>query len=318
MLLVDAIQRFLIDNKLKGNTQKTLKNYESFLLYFVDFTGNIDVKELNLTLLKSYQLDLMDREFYTTSVRKDTCGTKLSKRTIKSYITHLRTFLNYLYCEGLIDTNLFAKFKPPKAPKSFKKILNDSQIMKIFDSYPNDFYGWRNKCVIACMIDSGLRVSETSMLNITDVDFFQNAIKVNGGKGEKDRIVPLGEYTKDLLLKYLREYRNSMDADNEYLFITDEGVRLSSNAIRNCIYRLKKKFGFEKLHPHLFRHTFATKYLINGGDIFSLQLILGHSDLDMVKKYSHVANSYMLSKHRRFSPLDVMNNQKPVETQKIK
>lgn len=312
MKLNDAIQRFLKNNKLRGNTQKTLKNYESFLNYFADYTGNIDVKEIDITLLENYQLYLMDREFYSTSVRKDTNGTKLSKRTIKSYITHLRTFINFLYQKELIDTDLFTKFRPPKAPKSFKKILNDKQIVEIFDSYSDNFYGWRNKCVIAGMIDSGLRVSEVATLKIPDVDFYQNAIKVNSGKGEKDRIVPLGEYTKEMLLTYLREYRNIMNIDTDLMFVTDEGMPLTANAIRNCVYRLKKKFGYEKLHPHLFRHTFATKYLINGGDIFSLQLILGHSDLDMVKKYSHVANSYMLSKHRRFSPLDVMNNQKPV------
>lgn len=307
MLINDAIELFLIDNKLKGNSLKTLFNYERFLFYFVDYAGNINIADITLKLLKEYHLHLTNREFHLNHIRIDIAGTQLNKTTIQSYVRHLRVFINYLYDEELIDKKLTDKFKLPKAPKKFKNILNDKQIIEIFKQFPVTELGQRNLCMVALMIDSGLRVNEVCTLTIPCIDFIQNTIKITG-KGSKDRIVPLGINTKKYLMKYLKVYRSVPLVVTDRIFISNQLIPINKDSIQSVIYRLKVKLKYDDLSPHLFRHTFATKYLINGGDIFSLQMILGHSDLEMVKHYSHIANSYMLNKHRRFSPLDVLSS----------
>src|SRR4030042_1558046 len=127
------------------------------------------------------------------------------------------------------------------------------------------------------------------------------------GKGAKERSVPIGNMAQKILQRYIFHFRSEpMREDN--VFLTLEGHPLSDNAIRLISKRLSRKSWIRRLHVHLFRHTFATKYLINGGDVFSLQQILGHTTLEMVKRYVTLASAHVRVQHRRFSPMDRMNS----------
>jgi site-specific recombinase XerD len=169
--------------------------------------------------------------------------------------------------------------------------------------------GLRNLCLIALLVDYGLRRNEALGLDIDHIHISQGVIKVLG-KGQKERIVPIGLYTKKLLLKYMSLYRPTPEYETSRLFLDRYMKPLTENGVKELLNRIKKKTGIIRLHPHILRHTFATKYIMNGGDIISLLQILGHSNLDMVKKYSHLASAYLLRAHHKFAPLDNIERKK--------
>lgn len=305
----NAMMQFLVDQELKGNTKKTIDNYRQFLGYFADFMGRDKmVDEITLLDLRRYQFYLTEKNIsfnFPTEKKK-----KISKTTVQTYIRTLRVFIHWLFNEGYIPENLGEKFKLPKAPKKVVEILSDDEIETLLNAFnPRTEFGVRNLCLITLMLDSGLRRNEVLGLDCTNIHFTQGIIKVLG-KGEKERIVPLGLYTKKTLMKYMNGYRSMPEYDTAKLFIDKEKKPLGMNAIKMLFVRLRKKTGIERLHPHILRHTFATKYLINGGDIFSLQQILGHTSLEMVRRYSHLASSYVVNNFKMISPLDNIQMQR--------
>lgn len=299
-----AMELFLIEQQLKGNTEKTIFNYDRFISYFINFLGDNDkmVDTLTLKDIKKYQIYLTDKDKdynFKTNLKK-----KISKTTIQTYMRAVRVFVNWLYDEAYIDENIGEEYKLPKAPKKVVEILSEDEIQKIYNSI-NDRteFGLRNKCMISLMLDSGLRRDEVITLDLENIHFTQNVIKVTG-KGQKDRIVPLGLYTKKLLFKYLNGFRPMPDYPTSRIFLSQEKTPVSVDVVKMLIYRLKKKTEINRLTPHLLRHTFATRYLMNGGDSFSLQMILGHTSLEMTRRYSHLASAYTVKNFRSLSTLD--------------
>ena len=131
------------------------------------------------------------------------------------------------------------------------------------------------------------------------------------GKGKKERIVPIGRNAQKVLQRYLFRYRpKSSNPEVDNVFLSIHGDLLTSNSIKLMFDRLAKKAGVHRLHAHLCRHTFATRFLINGGDVFTLQQILGHSTLEMVKHYVNLAANHVAIQHQKFSPLDRLNLRK--------
>ncbi|MCT4620591.1 MAG: tyrosine-type recombinase/integrase [Marinisporobacter sp.] len=116
--------------------------------------------------------------------------------------------------------------------------------------------------------------------------------------------------TKKILLKYIQIFKPMPELPTKKVFLNQYKKPITPNALEMVITRLRKKTGITRLHPHILRHTFATKYLIEGGDIFSLQQILGHTSLEMVRRYSHLASSYVIANHKKLSPLDNLQKRK--------
>ncbi|MCQ4922972.1 tyrosine-type recombinase/integrase [Tissierella carlieri] len=305
----NALNLFLLDRELKGNTEKTIKNYKQQIQYFIDFIGNINTSDITLKSLTDYQFYLMNKDKYDNHPFKiNEIGT-IGKVTVQSYLRQLRVFIKYLYDEEYLKDDLTKKFKLPKAPKKVIEILTDDEIDILLNAYKeNSEFQLRNKCIIALMLDSGLRRNEILTLEYNNIYLTQNYIKVLG-KGQKERLVPLGLMTKKLLMKYFN-LRSMPEYETNKLFMDRNLKPMSDNAIKMMFTRLRNKTGIERLHPHILRHTFATKYIINGGDIFSLQQILGHTSLDMVRRYSHLASSYVIANHKRLSPLDQIQKKK--------
>lgn len=298
-----AIEEFLIDQELKGNTHNTICTYKTILGFFSSYLGGSTLlNDITLMDIKKYQLFLSDknRNFNIETTLKQ----KLTKTTVQTYIRHIRAFMNWLYEEGYITDSIGKKIKLPKSPKKTIEILSEEEIQTLYKSI-NDRteFGLRNKCVISLMLDSGLRRNEAITLDISSIHFTQNVIKVFG-KGEKERIVPMGQYTKKLLFKYLNGYRPMPEYPTDRVFLSQDKTPITEDVIKMLFYRLKRKTGIQRLKPHLLRHTFATRYLMNGGDAFSLQMILGHTSLEMTRKYSHIASSYTVKNFKNLSTLD--------------
>jgi integrase/recombinase XerD len=168
--------------------------------------------------------------------------------------------------------------------------------------------GKRDQAIIMMLLDTGLRASELSALKIGDVDLKTGKALVRhgragGAKGGKGRTVFLGKAARRTLWRYLTEREDGEDPDAP-LFLVKYDRPLNKNALRLLIVHLGQKAGVKKCHPHRFRHTFAITYLRAGGDLFTLQALLGHSTLDMVQHYARVAEIDIEQAHKRASPAD--------------
>jgi site-specific recombinase XerD len=142
---------------------------------------------------------------------------------------------------------------------------------------------------------------------VDDVHMNEGLLKVTG-KGRKERIVPMGGNAQRALQRYLFRYRpNSFNPGIDNVFLSVAGKPLTENSVKLIFSRLARKSGVVRLHAHLCRYTFATRFLVNGGDVFTLQQILGHSTLEMVRHYVNLASNHVVIQHQKYSPLDRLN-----------
>lgn len=311
MNIETALQHFLIDQELKGNSEKTKLFYKINVNYFMDFVGrDKQVSELVKEDLSRYYLNLKSRPKDINHPFKPKTDKGLTKVTMQTYLRAIKAFVSWCYSEEYLQDDISKKFKLPKATRKTIEILSDEEISSIMNVYnQRTEMGIRNLLIVGFMLDCGLRLNEVSQLEIENVHITQGVVKVLG-KGDKERIVPFGLFMKKLLFRYVNTFRSLPQVDTKRLIIDRNYMPISENGIKMVFHRLKKCTGIDRLYPHLLRHTFATTYLINGGDLFSLQQILGHTSLEMVRKYSHIASSYLINKHKLYSPLDVLRSNK--------
>jgi integrase/recombinase XerC/integrase/recombinase XerD len=160
------------------------------------------------------------------------------------------------------------------------------------------------------LLDTGLRIGELINLKMEDIHMDEGYLKVLG-KGKKERIVPIGNNAQKALQRYLFRFRpKPINPIINNVFLSQSSKPLTENSMKLMFTRLAKRSGVCRLHAHLCRHTFATRFLINGGDVFSLQQILGHSTLEMVRHYVNLASSHITIQHQKYSPLDRLNLRK--------
>ena len=289
MTVQQAFEGFLVEQQIRGNSPKTLIYYQSGMNRFRGFLNqNPELSELTLSLLRKYALYLQSEN--------------LSTVTRQSYVRALRAFLTWCYSEDLLLVNLSEKFRLPKAKRKVIDILTDEEARRLMSSF-NLRYSLqlRNYCICALMLDSGLRMDEVSTLDLSLLHLPEGYAIVNG-KGNKQRVVPLGLNARKALLRYLN--RRPGCASTGRVFLKSDLQPISDSTIKQMFRKLKKRVGIPRIRAHLLRHTFATRYLENGGDIYALQQILGHTSLEMVKRYVHSTPQKTVSKFSEYSPLD--------------
>lgn len=289
MTVQQAFEGFLVEQQIRGNSPKTLTYYQSGMNRFCRFLErNPDLSEMNLILLREYALHLQTED--------------LSTVTRQSYVRALRAFLTWCYAEDMLPVNLSEKFRLPKAQRKVIDILTDEESRRLMTSFNLRYLlQLRNYCICALMIDSGLRMDEVATLDLAFLHLAEGYTIVNG-KGNKQRVVPLGLNTRKALLRYVN--RRPGCASTSRVFLTSDLQPISDGTIKQMFRKLKKRVGIPRIRAHLLRHTFATRYLENGGDIYALQQILGHTSLEMVKRYVHSTHRKTVSKFSDFSPLD--------------
>jgi site-specific recombinase XerD len=185
------------------------------------------------------------------------------------------------------------------------EVLSEDEIQQVLSALDvKNPTGCRDFAILILMLDSGLRLSEVIGLLDMNLDIDAGCLKVMG-KGSKERIVPFGATTQKALWRYRHHYRpEPAHSAVQAFFLTQDGEAMTANGVTSMFVRLGKRSGLTRLHPHLCRHTFATRYLMNGGDVFSLQQILGHTTLEMVRRYVSLASAHVAVQHRKFSPMD--------------
>ena len=193
----------------------------------------------------------------------------------------------------------------PRIGRSLPKALTEEEITDLLDAPNiNDVIGHRDKAMLELMYASGLRVSELISLKIPQVNFSQGVLRVTG-KGNKERLVPIGEQASECLKSFIENSRDEIlnHKKTDYLFPTKRGATMTRQSFWYVIKRYSKKAGINKvISPHGLRHAFATHLLNHGADLRVVQLLLGHSDLSTTQIYTHIAKERLKDLHGQHHP----------------
>jgi len=311
----EFIDYYEICNRAEDKSAKTvawysanLKSFHNYLKirHLPDTIDKIDIKTL-----RQYVLYLLKKNKYHGHPITPEKQEPLSASSVHGHVRTLRAFFSWLVAEGLIETNPAKDLKPPKVYQKVVSTLSDEEIRAILNVLvPVNSSNARNQTIFMLLLDTGLRMGELINLKMDDVHMNEGLLKVIG-KGRKERIVPMGSNAQRALQRYLFRYRmKPLLSGIDNVFLSVLGKPLTENGMKLIFSRLAKRSGVPRLHAHLCRHTFATRFLINGGDVFTLQQILGHSTLEMVRHYVNLAANHVAIQHHRFSPLDRLNLRK--------
>ena len=307
--LPELITYYEVCNKAEGKSPRTISWYSANLKRFQSYLASRHLKDslknIDTKLLREYVLYLMERHRFENHPYHPPTTEPLSTATIHGHVRTLRAFFNWLAREDFTETNIAAGIKPPKMVSKVVSTLSDEEIMSILHTLnPSDNLQARNRVIFMILLDTGLRIGELINLKMGDIRIDDGLAKVMG-KGKKERIVPIGSKAQRALQRYLFKHRpEPANSDIDNVFLSVHGTPLSENSIKLMFGRLADRSGVPRLHAHLCRHTFATRFLMNGGDLFTLQQILGHSTLEMVRHYVNLASNHVAMQHHKYSPLD--------------
>lgn len=309
--LFELIEYYEVCNRAEGKSPKTISWYSANLKSFRNYLKNRHLPDslnnIDTKLLREYVFYLLKKTKHENHPHTPATTELLSTATVHGHVRTLRAFFNWLVVEGLAQNSPAKSLKPPKVTRKVVSTLSDEEIrtiLNVFGTSPTDA---RNQTLFMILLDAGLRIGELINLKMEDVHMDEGYLKVMG-KGSKERIVPIGNNAQRVLQRYLFRFRpKPINPVVQNVFLSQSYNPLTENSMKLMFTRLAKRSGVHRLHAHLCRHTFATRFLINGGDVFTLQQILGHSTLTMVSHYVNLASSHVAIQHQKFSPLDRLN-----------
>jgi len=274
--MTDLINEYLTHIEHDRNfSQQTLRAYRNDLCQYSSFLKNegcTDLVEINRLLLRKYLAFLKNQNH--------------SKTTIARKLASIRSLYRFLQQKGISEVNLVENVKTPKLDKKLPKFMSLNEVETLLNQPDlSKKLGLRDKAIMETLYSTGMRVGELAGMNIEDVDFQNNVVKVRG-KGKKERILPIGNHAINAIKMYL-EKRN---AKNTALFLNNRGDRLTERSTARMIEKYIKMAGTKfRVSPHTFRHSFATHLLNYGADLRSVQEFLGHSNLSTTQIYTHVS-----------------------------
>jgi len=226
-------------------------------------------------------------------------------RTTARILCSLRRVYQYLVREGRLRTDPSAQIDAPKLGRPLPKALTEAEVEALLQApNVNQYLGLRDRAMLELLYASGLRVSELVMLQLSQLNMRQGVLRVVG-KGDKERLVPLGEEAGEWLQRYLEEARPSLLRGRlcDAFFVTQRGAAMTRQAFWYLIKRYARQAGVEtELSPHSLRHSFATHLLNHGADLRALQMLLGHSNLSTTQIYTHVARERLKGVHSVHHP----------------
>ena len=228
-----------------------------------------------------------------------------SPRSISRYVSCFRQYYRWMVREGRLSEDPTALIETPKIGRSLPKALSERQVETLLAAPDTRSpLGLRDRAMLELMYATGLRVSELTGLQMTQLHLNQGTIRVLG-KGGKERLVPIGEQALDWLRRYFEEARPMLmkGAQSEYVFVTSRRTGMTRQAFWHTVSRHARAAGInKKISPHDLRHSFATHLLNHGADLRVVQLLLGHSDLSTTQIYTHVAREGLKRLHEKHHP----------------
>lgn len=297
--LIDAINRFVVIKTTANLRKTTLTLYSKSLRYFYDWITEHfpEVK----------WLDEIEREHI--EAYKQFLVSQVAAYTINGRIKMLKSFFNSMIDDGEIKESPAQKVKFLRVNRSKIQVFTDDQVRLLLTSCDkSSWIGFRDYCFLVLALDTGMRVTEMTSLNDEDIDFMARVITVKSeiAKGRVQRMVPMSAFTAKLLRELMRENKHHFRGSTA-LFMTLRGRKASSNTIRKRVTEIGDISGVSKVtevNPHKFRHTAATSMLKSGMDLYTLSKILGHTSLEMTKRYLSMDVTAISERHDRFSPIE--------------
>ena len=288
--VAEIFERFVASQTAKGVSDKTIRNYHSHLH---SLQKHLDFSAPLATLTKE------DLDNMVISMRQS----GLAHNSISSYLRVFRTFLSWARKAGYTELEV-ANYKDKETVKETYTDAELSVLLKKPDIRKTTFAEYRDWVIINFLLNCGCRAATVRAIQIRDVDLDGGVVFYRHTKNRKTQVIPLCSPMIAILREYQR-YRSGESTD--YLFCTETGSQLTENGLRQSIARYNARRGVQKTSIHLFRHTFARKYLIDcGGDAFTLQKLLGHSTLAMTKHYCAIYDADLTKNYDNFSPLAQM------------
>jgi site-specific recombinase XerD len=286
-----ALSSFLAHCKAKNLSSKTLDYYTYRLRAFEEY-----LESNGLSVTPDCVTRDMCRGFVTSEMEAH------SLATANHSVTTLRAFFNYLVDEGFLPASPMNGLKKLRAGRRLVNTFSTEQVEALLATCEKSFVGARDRAAIMMLFDCGLRVSELCGLVLDDISWSEQTLFVTG-KGDKDRLVSFGESTRRALVRYL-DRRG--DLETKAVFVTSLAEPLTRFRVAKIIKARCARANITgvRCSPHTLRHTFAVSYLRSGGDVFSLQKLLGHSDLSMTRRYCELSDTDALTRHRMHSPGD--------------
>lgn len=271
----------------KKYSKNTVLSYKEDIDFFLEFLSKnkIDILSVDYNCIRKF-FEYME-------------SFKFSKNTISRKLSAIRSFYKYLARCEYISYNPFTLTKGPKKDKLLPKFLYYNELEDLFNSCDmKTLYGVRDRLILEMLYATGIRVGELENIKISDIDLYDNSIKVMG-KGSKERIVYFGDYAREVLDKYLSLREDSCP----YLFINKNKKRLTSRGVRYILDKIITKTSLDiKISPHMIRHSFATHLLNEGCDLLSVQELLGHESLRATQVYTHVTNDRLKDVYLKTHP----------------
>ena len=291
------------DNVHKEN-KELLKKYKEYLELEKNYSPNTtssylrDVRlfseKINMNLLAADEKTIKD---YLKTISDH------SSRSVSHVLSSLKSFYNYMERLDKIKINPVINIDYPKLDKKIPEFLTFDEVNKLLDINILNEYDARNKAILELLYSSGIRISELTSMELSNVDLDDCIIRIMG-KGSKERIVPLGDFAIDALSNYIKYYRPLLNKKNSsYVFLNNRGGVLTRQFIFKVIkLECQKKNIKKKVSPHTLRHTFATHLLKNGADLRIIQELLGHENIATTQIYTHMTNESLKKDYDEFFP----------------
>ena len=300
--LFPYLQAFLEWSGVKGLSKNTIEKREVALrrwIVWCDDYGLDDPRAMTKPILERYQKHL----YYYRKAN----GEPLSARSQQSLLLPLKAFFKWLSQTNRILYNPASELELPKTPPRLPQVILSVEEIETVMGLPDisTVYGVRDRAILETLYSTGIRKSECANLGLYDVDSHRKTLMVRGGKGGKDRVLPIGERALYWVEKYRLEVRPEflIDLSDPYLFLTDYGEPWIKNRLTDLVKRYFYHAGIDKPGAcHLFRHAMATHMLDNGADLRFIQMMLGHSELSTTEIYTHVSIEKLREIHTATHP----------------
>jgi integrase/recombinase XerD len=277
----------------KGLSDNTIQAYRRDMAKFASFAAE---RKVGVTELRREHVV----DFLGTLYRRH-----LDSRSVARHLVTIRHFFRFLLLEGTIESDPAANIESPKFRQSLPEFLSVDEVDRLLrQPDKNDVVGIRDRAMIELMYSTGLRVSELCGLRVSDLQMEPGCLRCIG-KGNKERLVPVGKRALEAVRDYLREARQafSRGVASPYLFLNQKGHKLNRIAFWKILGEYGRKAGLRKsLTPHMLRHSFATHLLDRGADLRSVQMMLGHSDISTTQIYTHVVEERLKQVYKAHHP----------------
>jgi len=271
------LEEFMKDKLSQGKSKGTLEQYflsVTKLYLFVNKEVNLCKKEDIVAYLNYYRYSSRGRE--------------LKQNTISSRYSHLSAFYGWLFINGYIAQNPFDYLSPPKSTIPIKSIITSGEFEQLVIACEKSFEGIRQArslALISFLIESGVRISELTDLKIGDLDWIKHTVKIRHGKGDKSRITFFGDKSEIRLKEYLQLRTKTSDQDYLFASLNSNESKVAIDVLQNDIREIGKLSNIPRVHPHLFRTTFATNLVARGVPVPTVSNLLGHSSAQTLNHY---------------------------------